>query len=74
MTKQERAQGFICLDWYKISDLVGIVRSRLNHAGKKILFGGNRGHKGMKKDIKEAIWSLQEELIAIEREEELKNQ
>lgn len=67
LSEEDILRGHVTLDWYDISDGVGIDRSRLDHAGKKVLFAGKRGHKDKETDIKQAIWSLQEELREMQR-------
>lgn len=65
LTKQEKDQGYIVMDCYDILDLVGSLNARRQHAAKKVLFGGSRGHKGLIKDLEEAIWTLQAELFVV---------
>ena len=68
LTREDTARGFAVLDCNDILDLVGGNRSRLQHAAKKVLYAGARGHKDLQKDIEEAIWSLQNELFKIKSE------
>ena len=71
LTKTECKQGFIVLDCYDILGIVGNISPRRQHAAKKVLFGGSRGHKDLEKDLDEAIWSLQAELFAVKRQIEI---
>ena len=47
------------IDIYKVLDLWQVTHPCLQHAAKKILVAGNRGHKDVNKDIQEAIDSLE---------------
>lgn len=47
------------IDIYKVLDLWQVTHPCLQHAAKKILVAGNRGHKDITKDIQEAIDSLE---------------
>lgn len=61
------------IDIYRILDLWEVNHPCLQHAAKKILVAGNRGHKDIEKDIKEAIDSLErykEMLIEDNKEKE----
>lgn len=46
------------IDIYRVLDLWEVHHPCLQHAAKKILVAGNRGHKDISKDIQEAIDSL----------------
>lgn len=46
------------IDIYRVLDLFEVTHPCLQHAAKKILVAGNRGHKDIQKDIQEAIDSL----------------
>ena len=70
LTKEACKNGYVELDCYDVLELVGISSSRLQHAAKKVLYAGSRGHKDLVKDLKEAIWSLEAELIKIKRDRE----
>lgn len=71
LTENEIKEKKVVFDYYKISNMIKINNPWREHAAKKVLFGGKRGHKDRKKDINEAIWSLKCELQEIERLEEL---
>lgn len=61
------------IDIYRVLDLWGVSHPCLQHAAKKILVAGNRGHKDIQKDIQEAIDSLErykEMLIEDNKEKE----
>lgn len=47
------------IDIYKVLDLWQVTHPCLQHAAKKILVAGNRGHKDIAKDVQEAIDSLE---------------
>jgi len=47
------------IDIYRVLDLWEVTHPCLQHAAKKILVAGNRGHKDISKDIQEAIDSLE---------------
>lgn len=47
------------IDIYRVLDLWEVSHPCLQHAAKKILVAGNRGHKDIQKDIQEAIDSLE---------------
>ena len=50
------------IDVYRVLDLFGVTRPGLQHAAKKVLCAGKRGHKSFEQDVREAIKSLQREL------------
>jgi len=62
LTKADIYRGFISIDYYWIINLIGNVSSWAEHAVKKALFGGRRGHKDRVKDLEEAIKSLEGEI------------
>ena len=74
LSKEEIAQGYVELDCNDILDLVGVSRSRMQHAAKKVLYAGVRGHKGLEKDLEEAIWSLQNELFSVKKNMEIEDE
>lgn len=47
------------IDIYRVLELWEVHHPCLQHAAKKILVAGNRGHKNIEKDIQEAIDSLE---------------
>ena len=47
-----------CVDIYRVLKLWEVHDPCLQHAAKKILVAGNRGHKDIQKDVQEAIDSL----------------
>lgn len=59
------------LDAYDVIQAWGLKNAAIDHALKKLLGGGDRGHKNLLQDIDEAIWSLQraKELISSSAEE-----
>jgi len=74
LSSEEIDHGFVILDCNDILDLVGVTRSRMQHAAKKVLYAGVRGHKDLEKDLEEAIWSLQNELISIKKQKAIENE
>ncbi|MGE5452446.1 MAG: hypothetical protein ACM3VZ_11470 [Acidobacteriota bacterium] len=46
------------IDVYRVLDLFDVRHPALQHAAKKLLCAGGRGHKNIDKDIQEAIDSL----------------
>jgi hypothetical protein len=47
-----------CVDVYRVLELFGVTDPAIQHAVKKLLVAGGRGHKDLEKDVKEAIVSL----------------
>lgn len=47
------------VDVYRVLELFGVENPEIAHAVKKLLVAGGRGHKCIKKDIQEAIDSLE---------------
>lgn len=58
------------VDVYRILDLFGVTDQAIGHAAKKLLVAGGRGHKDIRKDIQDAIDTL--ERWKKMREEDLK--
>lgn len=46
------------IDVYRVLELFNVVDPALQHAVKKLLVAGGRGHKDIEKDVNEAIVSL----------------
>ena len=61
--------GVEYIDVYRVLELFNVVDPALQHAVKKLLVAGDRGHKDLIKDVREAVVSL-ERWIEM-REEEL---
>jgi hypothetical protein len=59
------------IDVYRVLDLFGVSDQAVGHAIKKLLVAGERGHKNIEKDIKEAIVTLERR---VEMWEEDKNE
>jgi hypothetical protein len=51
-------------------ELFEVVDPAIQHAVKKLLVAGNRGHKDLQKDVKEAIVSLNRRIEMWEEETE----
>lgn len=47
------------IDVYRVLDLFNVTDPCLQHAIKKLLVAGGRGHKDISKDVQEAIVSLE---------------
>jgi len=56
----------ITVDVYDVLKAFNVINPATQHAVKKLLAGGNRGHKDLITDLKEAHWSIER---AIELEE-----
>jgi hypothetical protein len=52
-------------------ELFEVVDPAIQHAVKKLLVAGNRGHKDLQKDVKEAIVSLNRRIEMWEEETEI---
>lgn len=46
------------IDVYRVADLFGVMHPCLQHAAKKIICAGQRGHKDQQRDVQDAIDSL----------------
>lgn len=57
------------IDVYRVLELYGVESHAVGHAIKKLLCCGQRGAKGRKQDIQEAIDSLNRELEMVEEDE-----
>lgn len=57
------------MDWYRACDLFGQGDAALQHAGKKIMFAGLRGAKDARKDIQEAIDTLQRKMAMMDEDD-----
>lgn len=51
--------GVKYVDVYRVLELFGVSDPSIQHAVKKLLVAGGRGHKNLEKDVKEAIVSLE---------------
>lgn len=54
--------GVTHIDVYRVLEMFGVTDPALAHAAKKILVAGGRGAKDQRKDIQEAIDTLQRKL------------
>lgn len=59
-------EGVGYIDIYKILELFGVSSHAVGHAVKKLLMPGQRGSKGYRQDIEEAIASLTRELSLLD--------
>ena len=50
--------GVSYIDVYRVLELFGVNDPAIQHAVKKLLVAGGRGHKDLEKDVKEAVDSL----------------
>jgi hypothetical protein len=57
------------LDIYRVIDLWNITDPCFQHALKKIMCAGNRGHKDLKKDVQDIIDTMQRKLEMMEETE-----
>lgn len=60
------------IDVYRVLELFSVTDPAIQHALKKLLVAGGRGHKDLKKDVKEAIDSLNRWIDMREEEENIK--
>ena len=51
------------LDLYDVAEAWGIDSHRIFHAVKKLVMAGRRGHKDREQDLREAIVSIESELM-----------
>lgn len=61
------------IDVYRVLELFEVTDPAIQHAVKKLLVAGNRGHKDLEKDVKEAIVSLNRRIEMWEEESASKN-
>lgn len=57
------------VDVYRVLELFDVTDPAIQHAVKKLLVAGGRGHKDVKKDVREAIASLNRRLQMWEEED-----
>ena len=57
------------IDVYRVLELFDVTDPAIQHAIKKLLVAGGRGHKDHKKDVREAIASLNRRLQMWEEED-----
>ena len=57
------------IDVYRVIDLFGVTDPCLQHALKKVMAAGQRGPKDARKDISEAIDSLNRKLEMMDEDE-----
>lgn len=57
------------VDVYRVHTIFDVTHPCLQHASKKILVAGGRGHKDIRKDITEAIDSLQRFIQMLDEDE-----
>lgn len=50
--------GVQYIDVYRLLEMFEVTNPAIQHAVKKLLVAGGRGHKDLDKDVKEAIVSL----------------
>lgn len=58
------------VDIYRVLDAFPTGSAAIDHALKKLLVPGKRGRKGYVQDLKEAMWSIQQE-IELEKQRSL---
>jgi hypothetical protein len=64
----EKQGQTLAVDLYDVFDSFPTA-SRLQHAVKKLLMAGNRGHKDRETDLRDAIYSIERELQAMAAEQ-----
>lgn len=60
------------IDVYRVLELFSVTDPAIQHAIKKLLVAGGRGHKNLEKDVKEAIVSLNRWIEMREEEKDVK--
>lgn len=63
-----KAVPYSHIDVYRVLELFNVTDPCIQHAIKKLLVAGGRGHKGLEKDVKEAIISLNRRIEMWEEE------
>jgi hypothetical protein len=66
-------EGVKYIDVYRVLEMFEVTNPSIQHAIKKLLVAGGRGHKDIDKDINEAIVSLKR-WIEMREEENVKSQ
>lgn len=56
---KKNVAGLSMIDVYRVLDLFGVTDPCIQHACKKLLVTGNRGHKNTDQDIQDAIDTLE---------------
>ena len=64
--RSTNGKNIIDVDVYSILEAFDVNNSAIQHAVKKLLAPGKRGHKSEVQDVKEAIESLNRALIILE--------
>lgn len=62
--------GSCVVDAYRVIDACNITIPQLQHAAKKILFTGQRGHKDLKQDLIDILHSTQSALDMLKDKED----
>lgn len=57
------------IDVYRVLDLFDVTNPALQHAIKKLLCAGQRGAKDYRKDLKEALDSIDRALVMLDEDE-----
>lgn len=65
----KNVQGFDVVDVYRVLDLWGVRNHAIGHAVKKLVNAGQRGHKDVVVDLKQAIISIQRAIEMFEEDE-----
>jgi hypothetical protein len=61
--------GATHIDVYRVLEMFGVTDQALGHAAKKLLVAGGRGTKDQRKDIQEAIDTLQRKLEMMDEDD-----
>lgn len=57
------------IDVYRVLELFGVTNPALQHAVKKLLCAGQRGAKDYRKDLQEAMDSIDRALVMLDEDE-----
>ena len=64
-------EGIHYIDVYRVLEMFEVSDPAISHAIKKLLVAGNRGHKDIEKDVREAIVSLNRRIEMWEEENQI---
>lgn len=67
----KNVEGLKTIDYYRLCELFEITDQAVGHALKKLLAAGQRGAKDQRKDIEEAIVSLQRKLEMMDEDRKI---
>lgn len=64
----------VTVDVYRVLDAFGTGSSAIDHAVKKLLAPGKRGHKDERSDLEEAIKSIQQRIVDLDSLDKLQQE